>query len=109
VIEQIRQRIFAEQRKQYSVALSHLLNEIHSIVWQLDDKKIDEAYYKSRHVLAFLNKAGVSHEISIKIRSLFVRRNKTPVSHADTASWHVSKLEYEDYRKQVGECLKYIL
>jgi hypothetical protein len=91
------------------VALSHLLNEIQSIVWQLDDKRIDEINYKAAHVLDYLNKRRVEHKICIKIQNLFARRNKTPVSHADTASWHVSKFEYEDYREYVGECLKLIL
>jgi AbiA family abortive infection protein len=109
VIEQIRLRVFAEQKKQYSVALSHLLNEVHSIAWQLDSSGIDQIKYNATHVLDFLTKRGVPHEIRIKIRNLFDRRNKTPVSHADISSWHVTELEYFDYRNQVGECLKYIL
>jgi hypothetical protein len=109
VIEQIRLRVFAEQKKQYSMALSHLLNEIHSIAWQLDSPSIDQSKYKAVHVLDFLTKQGVPHGIRIKIRNLFNRRNKTPISHADTSSWHVTELEYFDYRNQVGECLKCIL
>ena len=109
VIEQIRLRVFAEQKKQYSIALSHLVNEFHSIVWQLDGNGIDQSRYNATHVLDYLTKRVVPHEIRIKIRNLFDRRNKTPIPHADTSAWHVAELEYIDYRNQVGECLKYIL
>jgi hypothetical protein len=109
VIEQIRLRMFAEQKQQYSVALNHLLNEIHSISWTLDSSGIDEHRYKSQQVLQFLDRKAVPHEIKMKIRNLFDRRNKNPVSHADTAAWPVSESEYLDYREQVGRCLTHIL
>ena len=109
VIEQIRLRVFAEQRQQYSVALNHLLNEIHSIVWALDVQSANMPRYDANQVLAFLDGRAVPHEIRIKIRNLFDRRNKNPVSHADIASWPVSKSEYIEYKKQVGRCLAYLL
>ncbi len=109
VIEQIRLRAFAEQKEQYSVALNHLLNEIQSISFHLDstDKPVDK--YNVHDVVRFLEKKMVPHEVRIKIRNLFDRRNKNPVSHADTAAWPVNKSEYLGYRKQVGKCLAHIL
>ena len=51
----------------------------------------------------------VPYEISSKIRKLFDRRNKNPISHADPIAWPVSEAEYLDYYDGVGECLDYIL
>jgi len=115
VIEQIRLRVKAEHRSDYSVALNHLLNEIHAICYLLHQpkdkggKKIQEKDYKATYVLKFLNEKNIPHEISINIRNLFDRRNKNPVSHADSISWPVSSEEYRDYHKHVGMCLDYLL
>jgi len=80
-----------------------------TFAWHLDPKKKDQAKYNANDVLDFLDSVNLPHEIRIKIRNLFDRRNKTPISHADTASWHVSQLEYTGYREVVGKCLKLIL
>lgn len=109
VIEQIRLRVFAERRQQYSVALNHLLNEVHAICLHLDKRKIPETRYRSPQVLEFLNQLKVPYETSSKISKLFDRRNKNPISHADPIAWPVSESEYFDYYESVGECLSYIL
>ena len=109
VIEQIRLRIFAERKKQYSVALNHLLNEIHAICHRLDNRNIQESKYKEPQVIEFLNLMKVPYETSNKIRNLFDRRNKNPVSHADPVAWPVSETEYFEYHESVGKCLDCIL
>lgn len=110
VIEQIRLRVKAERRSDYSVALNHLLNEVQSICYILHQpQSVLEKDYKAEQVLKFLGKKKIPHEISVKIRNLFDRRNKNPVSHADSISWPVSSEEYKDYHKHVGLCLEYIL
>jgi len=110
VIEQIRLRVRAERRGDYSVALNHLLNEIQSICYILHQPpNLQEKDYKAEQVLSFLGKKNILHEVSVKIRNLFDRRNKNPVSHADSISWPVSREEYQDYHKHVGLCLNHIL
>jgi len=109
VIEQIRLRVQCERKSDYSVALNHLLNEIHVICHRLDNRVINEKSYDANHVSQFLSTQRVPHETCIKIRNLFDRRNKNPVSHADPIAWPVSHDEYIDYHHHVGVCLGHIL
>ena len=106
IIDQIRLRRLAEQQGEYSVALNHLLNEIHAICRLLDCKKT--ASYTAREVGKFLRRENLPHETQDQIRNLFDRRNKSTVSHADPIAWPVSKEEYEGYRDNVGQCLKHL-
>lgn len=110
LIEQIRMREYAERTEQYSVALNHLLNEIHLICSILESKDIKK--YKSPDVEIFLTSKHVPNFIIIKIKNLFDRRNNNPVSHpgSDTrVAWAVSKSEYHNYKEYVGKTLELIL
>lgn len=111
VIEQIRLRVLSERSSQYSVALNHLLNELQSICYDLDQlpNKKDLDSYRAPDVIRFLRSRMVPHSIRVTMRNLFDRRNKNPVSHADPHSWLVERKEYYRYRKKVGECLDIIL
>ena len=109
VVEQIRLRVQSERRNEYSVALNHLLNEVHAICYGFDDSGVDEKQYDSRKVTEFLMRKKVPHVTCLKVRNLFDRRNKNPVSHADPIAWPVSKEEYFDYHHHVGLCLKHIV
>ncbi len=109
VIEQIRLRVLAEQKEDFSVALNHLLNEIHAICGEFDDKSNNARRYDAGRVSVFLKRKRIPHETYTQVRNLFDRRNKTLVSHADPIAWAVTKDEYEGYRFHVGECLKHIL
>ena len=106
IIDQIRLRRLAEQQGEYSVALNHLLNEIHAICRLLDCKKT--ALYTAREVGKFLRRENLPHETQDQIRNLFDRRNKSTVSHADPIAWPVSKEEYKGYRENVRQCLKHL-
>ena len=110
-IEQIRLRISCEQRQEYSVALNHLLSEIHAICWHLDpnSKTMDENRYEAPRAIEFLVSRNVPYENYRKIANLFDRRNKNPVSHPDPIAWVVTNEEYLSYRFHVGECLRHIL
>ncbi|MCO5183693.1 MAG: hypothetical protein M9965_07115 [Anaerolineae bacterium] len=110
VIEQARLRVLSERQNQYSVALNHLLNEIHAVCFKLDPREINEKQYDALKAIEFLiTDCQVPHETCMKIRNLFDRRNKNPVSHADPIAWPVSKEEYYDYHNHVGNCLRHIL
>lgn len=109
VIEQIRLRVLSERQKQYSVALNHLLNEIHTVCFKLDTRSIDEKEYNAIRAVGFLINRHVPHETCVKVRNLFDRRNKNPVSHADPIAWPVSETEYLDYHHHVGVCLGFLL
>jgi len=110
VIEQVRFRVYNEVVGAYSVALSHLLNEIHAICRLLDQSHGKE--YDVNNVVRFLQKQGVSNMTTIKIRNLFDRRNTNQISHPSTEhsiAWGVNQSEYEDYRAAVAICLDSIL
>ena len=108
VIEQIRLRVLCELKGEYSVALNHLLNEVHAICGILDEKAKSEKKYEADEVATFLREQRISHETHAQIRNLFDRRNKSPVSHADPIAWAVTKDEYMDYRSHVGNCLQHL-
>lgn len=110
-IEQIRYRVLSERTESYSVALNHLLNEIHAICYKLDNSS-NHKNYDANKVIKFLYSKQVSHEICISIRNLFDRRNRNQVSHPSSEgniSWGVTADEYNEYRSQVGKCLASLL
>ena len=109
VMEQIRLRVLAEQKREYSVALNHLQNEIHAICDILDKEPRCANHYEAPEVSKFLRRRNVPHQTRTQIRNLFDRRNKSPVSHADPTARAVNKDEYEDYRCNVGKCMKHLL
>jgi AbiA family abortive infection protein len=111
VIEQVRHRVFHERTGSYSVALNHLLNEIHAVCYQLDDAT-NHREYKAHEVERFLRTQMVPPDVCIGIRNLFDRRNTNQVSHPgseENVSWSVAIEEYSRYRSQVGKCLGSLL
>ncbi|NBD16759.1 MAG: AbiA family abortive infection protein [Cyanobacteria bacterium] len=110
VIEQTRLRVLEEKNNSYSVALNHLVNEIHAIckAWDQENKKD----YDINSLVSFLQSKGIKHETCVKIRNLFDRRNSNQVSHPSSnggLAWEVTKEEYQDYYKHVGLCLDVLL
>jgi len=111
VIEQIRHRVFHERTRSYSVALNHLLNEIHAVCYILDSTA-NNRDYKANKVEFFLRSKMVPPDICISIRNLFDRRNTNQVSHPgfeENVTWSVEIDEYMQFRSQVGRCLGSLL
>lgn len=112
VIEQIKLRVLNEDLERYSVALNHLVNEFQSVCRSLSATPQGKEF-DANATVQFLQDQYISHELCIKIRNLFDRRNLNQVSHAagedDQPSWGVSSQEYSDYKDAVGECLRAIL
>ncbi|MDJ0732679.1 MAG: AbiA family abortive infection protein [Nostocaceae cyanobacterium] len=113
IIEQIRLRVFNEKIGSYSVALNHLLNEIHGICMLIDNNSQNtNKKYEADDVVKYLASKCLPHEICIDIRNLFDRRNHNTVSHPGSEqkiAWAVTKKEYLQYRDAVGKCLEIIL
>lgn len=113
VIDQIRLRILSEKTSSFSVALNHLLNEIHIICFQLDTNyRGNVKSYDANNVIEFLQSRQLPNRICITIRKLFDRRNANQVSHPGSEqsnSWGVSKEEYYTYKQMVGEALQGLL
>ena len=110
VLEQTRLRILNERSISYSVALNHLVNEIHAVCIKQD--KTNKKNYDVNDVVKFLQSQGIQHETCIKIRNLFDRRNSNSVSHPGSdgsLAWEVTKEEYLDYYEHVGQCLEFLL
>ena len=108
VIEQIRHRVFNERIDSYSVALNHLLNELHGICFQIDGNGNKGKDYDANQVVQFLQEEGLPHNLCIGVRRLFDRRNTNQVSHPGSANflaWSVSESEYWQYHQIVSECL----
>lgn len=106
-IEQVRQRVFTERTKQYSIALNHLLNEIQLLCCTIEGKDIKT--YKEPDVNAFLTTKGVDNSTKTQISNLFNRRNNNPVSHPGSDSrvaWSVEELEYDTYKKFVAKAIE---
>jgi AbiA family abortive infection protein len=110
VIDQIKLRVFNERMKSFSVALSHLLNEIHALC--IRQENADKKEYDANAVFSYLVKRNVPCETRVKIRNLFDRRNSNGVSHPGSdnhMAWEVTKEEYLDYYKHVGLCFDKLL
>lgn len=110
VLEQTRLRILSERIGSYSVALNHLVNEIHAVC--IKQEKANKKNYDVNDVIKFLQSKGIGHEICINIRNLFDRRNSNSVSHPgsdESLAWEVTKEEYLNYYKYVGQCLDFLL
>ncbi len=110
VIDQTHLRVVCERRADLSVALNHLLNEVHALCRHLDAAAAGSGKeYNGDRVIDFLVNFGVANTTVLKMRNLFDRRNKNPVSHADVLAWPVTDSEYSDYRISVGQCLAQLL
>ncbi|MEO0849187.1 MAG: AbiA family abortive infection protein [Cyanobacteria bacterium J06648_1] len=110
VIEQTRLRILNERSESFSVALNHLVNEIHAVC--IRQKQADKTKFDVNGVVKFLQEKNVAHSIRIKVRNLFDRRNSNCVSHPGSNgghAWDVTKEEYLDYYEHVGKCLDSLL
>ncbi len=110
VIEQTRLRVLNEMSGSYSVALNHLVNEMHAVC--IKQEKANKKDYDVNSVVKYINSKHISHETCIKIRNLFDRRNSNSVSHPgsdNSIAWEVTKEEYLDYYEHVGKCLSFLL
>lgn len=110
VLEQTRLRVLSEKSASYSVALNHLVNEIHAVC--IKQEQANKRNYDVNDVVKFLQSKGIQHEVCIKVRNLFDRRNSNRVSHPgsdESIAWEVTKEEYLDYYEHVGRCLDFLL
>lgn len=111
IIDQIRLRVMNEKTGNYSVALNHLLNEIHAICYVKDSRGKKQKAYEANDVIEFLQSKDVPNDLCINIRNLFDRRNTNQVSHPgsmNNLSWGVNVSEYHSYLAKVGQCLAHI-
>ena len=107
-IEQSVMRVNSERKKEYSLALNHLLNEIHIICFTLDSYSNKRKDYKAEDCLKYLSSINVPHEICIGIRNLFDQRNRNKISHPGSEEYAVSGISreiYFHYREIVANCL----
>jgi len=106
ITEQIKYRIIYENSKDYSRAFSHLLNEFHSIIFDLDkSKKIKD--YKQDDVKKYLLWLwNISSNEIIEIWNFFDRRNKNNISHSNWFS--ITEDEYFKYKELVLNIYKKI-
>lgn len=109
-VEQIRQRVYAEKKGEFSTSLNHLLNEIQLACCILEDEDIKT--YKSSNVKNYLTTKRLDSTTKTKISNLFDRRNNNPISHSGSDSrvaWAVEEKEYLDYKSYVATALNTIL
>ncbi|MCU0446823.1 MAG: hypothetical protein MUE85_18130, partial [Microscillaceae bacterium] len=111
LIEQIKFRVFAEKRNEFSVALNHLLNEVQLICYLVENPAIEIKKYDISNVKSYLESKEIETNLCNNISNLFDRRNNNPVSHPgnDTRfAKTVLKDEYFEYKTEVGKVLKKI-
>ncbi|MFM7717775.1 MAG: hypothetical protein ACKO7A_35235, partial [Microcystis sp.] len=86
------------------------VNEIHAVC--IKQEQANKKNYDVNDVVKFLQSKGIQHEVCIKVRNLFDRRNSNRVSHPgsdESIAWEVTKEEYLDYYEHVGRCLDFLL
>lgn len=101
-----------ERLNNFSVALNHLVNEIHTICYVLQGKRNGLKNFNVNDVTGFLRSRQVPHEIIIVIKNMFDRRNNNLVSHtvdSDRSVSGVSRGEYYKFKEYVGKCFNHIL
>jgi AbiA family abortive infection protein len=112
-VEQIKRRVICERAGMYSVALNHLLNEVHSIAKSCDPSADNEGNeYKADDVVRFCRTRGMPNEMVMAIRNLFDLRNMNVVSHPGhdgRAAAGISQSDYREWRIHVGNGLEFIL
>ena len=99
--EQIKLRIMAESKKDYSIACNHLLNEFHLIIFKKSGVTGKIENFKQKEVITQITRMIRDIEIE-QIRLIidfFDRRNKNNVSHS---GWiNINDKEYLKYRRLV--------
>ena len=104
--EQIKLRIIAESKKDFSIACNHLLNEFHLIIFKKSTVSKKIADFKQKEVVTEITKMIPTIEIE-KIRLIidfFDRRNKNNVSHSGWIS--INENEYLKYKRFVFHIYK---
>lgn len=116
IIKQIELRELSEKKRNYSVALNHLVNEFQSICYYFEKENnndiCDIKYYDSKKVKELLNEENVSNITTIQINNLFDRRNNNGISHSGTDDimfTGVNKDEYLKYKTSVKKCINKLL
>lgn len=110
LIMQIRSRKVAEQSGRWSLALNHLLNELHYVCFLLE--KIRNKDYDAMAVCRYLNKRHISPVDIITVRNMFDRRNSNTISHSGLPSEqlsYVSREEYLRYREVIYRVISLII
>lgn len=110
LLEQIRLRKYAEKRNHYSLALNHLLNEVHFLICLKAKGKMKD--FDANRSIDFLKSINTSNELVAKTRNLFDRRNNNAISHPGDEyhiAWGVEQSEYEDYKLAMSKLVNFII
>ncbi len=110
ILQQVELRSLYEREGSYSIALNHLVNEIQSICFYLDNTSKPFKDYKKEDIQVFLGDK-VSMVSIIYIAKLFNRRNNNKASHSGTnnfLSQGVTKQEYFNYKGKMNIFLREI-
>jgi len=112
VIQQIRYRVVSERMGSHSIALNHLVNEIHAICIEFDDTVCRAADYDAEKVIDLLDRLGVPSDTRSNIRNMFDRRNNNLISHPASVEQSMSGVTHDEYRRfrsHVGLCVASIV
>ena len=72
ILEQIKLRILCEQKREYSVALNHLLNEIQATCHTLEGTTKKLKYYRQKQVIEFLDAQKVPYDTWAKSQNCLI-------------------------------------
>ena len=113
IIRQIERRVLAEKRKDFSVALNHLINELEATCFAFDpNRPTFIKNYNQEGVKIFLQTCGVSAKDLGLLPAIYSGRHSNSVSHP--GSLHepvqaVSKQIFTDYKIAVGRFVGCVL
>jgi AbiA family abortive infection protein len=111
-VRQIKHRKINEKEERTSISLNHLLNEIHSIVFNVDEDHEEISKYDVKDVKKYLKENKVPHFRILQISDLFSIRNNNPISHPGmdkSPSKFVSNEKYKSLRGVVGDTIHDVL
>lgn len=100
LISQIIRRKIAFQKKNYALALNHLVNEFQLICYYIDDIAMNYSKYTLENISAFLeNKTSIDSTKILKVRNIFDERHTNQISHSISEERLLKSISEQDYLK----------
>lgn len=113
LISQIIRRKIAFQKKNYALALNHLVNEFQLICYYIDDIGMNYSKYTLENISEFLeNKTNIDSMKILKVRNIFDERHTNQISHSiseERLLKSISEQSYLNYENYLIDIIREII
>lgn len=113
IIRQIERRVLAEKRRDFSVAMNHLVNELEAVCFAFDpDRPSSVKKYNQENVRSFAQSRGTLTSDLNMLSTIYSGRHSNSVSHPGSLQepiQTVSEVDYGKYKAIIGRLIAKIL